>query len=258
MHWTDTLCAQCNGQRPCAKCQQKGVICAYSRPVQRETQVSASQVAVLRSQQRRLCTAVQRMASTIARYEEGVERSPDSFEISQLLEKFAPESFDEGLSGSSKRPAEYQLTPDPSTTRMPRLDNAAPNNNMLGSPAYGRTNPTEMPFELQPAPGWSGSPEQWNEQYQTMMQFLQTYSASSGGNSVPSMGASGIRSDSGNSTQQLMQLVDWNSSLQNLRASANPPPPSDPAQFLDPALGGSTNDGASHSNIDPALGNGAS
>ena len=200
------------------------------------------------------------MASTIARYEEGIERSPESFEISQLLEKFAPEPFDSGQPGSAKRPAEYQLTPDPSAARTPRLDRPAPTS------TYGKTTPADLPFELQPSPNWSGTPEQWNEQYQTMMQFLQTYTTSSSGNGPPAMGAlglppgpSGAASEQrpGDSNQQLMQLVDWNSSLQNLRASANPPPPSDPAQFLDPALGGGTDTGASQSNIDPSLGNGA-
>lgn len=208
------------------------------------------------------------MASTIARYEEGVERSPDSFEISQLLEKFAPEPLDEGQSGSGKRPAEYQLTPGASATRAPRLDRPLSDTNSVPSPStYGRSTPADLPFELQPAPNWSASPEQWNEQYQRMMQFLQTYSGPHIGNAVPAMGASGSQSmlrtvgmnpaqQPNDSAQQFMQLVDWNSSLQNLQASLNPAPPSDPAQFLDPALAGITNDGAAHSNIDPQLGNG--
>ncbi|EME40422.1 hypothetical protein DOTSEDRAFT_55644 [Dothistroma septosporum NZE10] len=253
---------KCNGQRPCAKCQQKGVICAYSRPAQRETQVSASQVAVLRSQQRRLCAAVQRMASTIARYEEGVDRSPESFAISQLLDKFAPESLDEGQSGSAKRPAEYQLTPDPSSTRIPRLDSPAAN---VTSSTYGSSNPVDLPFELQPAPNWSGSTEQWNDQYQIMLSFLQTYSGAPAGTALSPMGGSGVQTTpgatavnpvirSGESTQQLMQLIDWNSSLQNLQATLTPAPPSDSAQFLDPAL--SSNNNAAGLNIDPQLGSG--
>ncbi len=190
------------------------------------------------------------MASVIAKLESGIDRDPSSFDVLDLLDKYASHdiSADDDdqespidLSRPSKRRREETDLPAPSTGV----------NRGQGSFGYAPTatpnNPA--PFELQPAPGFTDTATQNSSQAQQAMMQLMNFVNSRNANvavdlnpsiepnlttSAPAMDTStrmdpGLSEDNAfssmpgmfNDISQLnfMDLVDWDSSLANLQGA---------------------------------------
>lgn len=189
-------------------------------------------------------TAIQQMASTIAKLETGFERDPNSFDVLELLDKHAPHSIiddeeDPSLPSASSRPNkrrrdEHRLAD--STTATP-VSSGWQSGHV---PNTSLQNP--MPFELRPAPTSADAGAQNSSQaYETMM-MLYHYVNDSNTRSMADPNASltpmpvteasygtepmiseqnAVSSASyptSNMAQlELMNLVDWEMSLANLQ-----------------------------------------
>lgn len=256
---------KCNGNEPCSRCRQRQIICVYSRPTGRDLPASASQVALLRHQQRRLYTAVQQMACEIARLQGHSSRSPETFSVPELLSQYAPDhsvrdSPAEELSpthtGSNKRAA----SPTSVATKRSRLGASGSSNDVLQAPIISSDESWSggPAFELRPAPATANaSIDQLSDPYQAMVQFLQSMngagmnstgnmvipsstaeSSQSAGAWAPSAGDLPQQNSTQLSTQQLMDLIDWDASMQFFQN----PSDSSPDASLPTDAGGIGND----------------
>ncbi|KXL49316.1 MAG: hypothetical protein FE78DRAFT_270504 [Acidomyces sp. 'richmondensis'] len=183
---------QCNGQQPCALCQRRRFICVYSRPTSRDVPVSPAQVSLLEHQQRRLFAAVQQMASIIAKYEGGSDQAPSSFDVLEQLEKYAPQHLldeqplPEGSNQAASRRSKRRRG-DESAAYIPPLLEDGVNN----SPAWSHS---EIPCGNQM--GTHFSPNSISDNASACV-----------APSVPPVA--------------FMNLVDWDTSLQNLQNANN-------------------------------------
>lgn len=227
---------QCNGQQPCALCQRRRFICVYSRPTSRDVPVSPAQVSLLEHQQRRLFAAVQQMASIIAKYEGGSDQAPSSFDVLEQLEKYAPQHLldeqplPEGSNQAASRRSKRRRG-DESAAYIPPLLEDGVNN----SPAWSHS---EIPCGNQMGTHFSPSSEQSDQAYEVMLNFLR--SVGQGSRDVTNTASAAPIMDNNLAGQQdsisdnasacvapsvppvaFMNLVDWDTSLQNLQNANN-------------------------------------
>lgn len=190
--------------------------------------------------------AIQQMASIIAKLENGLASDPLSFDVPELLNKYAPQGVldsqkDASPASSSSRPSKRRREEDPPATDAMSLGEL--------SPFSATGNQYPMPFELQPAPAFAdGGAQGGSQAYDAMMQLMR--SVNNKGNSgaaapnqpnplspglTTSMAAmegpytAGAIKDEENmpwsspypgnnmAPMDFLNLVDWNASLANLQ-----------------------------------------
>ncbi|KAK3117695.1 hypothetical protein LTR53_000723 [Teratosphaeriaceae sp. CCFEE 6253] len=164
---------KCNGQQPCSLCRRKNIVCVFPRTLDRDMPISTAKANLLQHQQRRLYTAVQRMASVIAKLETRTEADHSSFDVLEQLDKYAPVSEDPGDEEPDSLQHEGARPP-----KRPRNDgDAAPTSTTDCSQNFNP--PSDEQFIQNQAPMLTNGHTS-NEAYESVMQFLRNMSNGSG------------------------------------------------------------------------------
>lgn len=185
------------------------------------------------------------MAAVIARQEGRSDNPPESFNVPELLQKYAPEhTVQDSLDDVHPEHVGEKRPPDDTSYSYPPPKRATKeyNNALSGVDTEPDLLPTSNPeahlspaFDLLPAPdAQNASAEQWSDSYQALMQFVESMNARNGPNGTgirPSMDPLGssdtgqfAASDSNGQTQRFLDLVDWDASMQLFQDSYDPPP----------------------------------
>lgn len=194
--------------------------------------VTPAQVALLQHQKERMSKALQQMASVIAKHETGQDKTPASFDVPDLLDKYAPthgsKREHETASGSSAQATKRNRVHAP---QEPSLDVHGPLHTQLATHAGGDDNGlaknsgADTQFVLEPVPGMQQNTF-GNNAFESMLQFMQmmgTSGATSGSNQdlndlgqLPAQDLEGV--GTGNAAAlppSFVDLVDWEASLAN-------------------------------------------
>ncbi|EME89767.1 uncharacterized protein MYCFIDRAFT_78454 [Pseudocercospora fijiensis CIRAD86] len=201
--------------------------------VWRDVPVTPAQVALLQHQKDRMSKALQQMASVISKHETGQDKTPASFDVPNLLDKYAPThsnkrerdaALDYAVQASKRnciqpprRPSAPDL-PRPSHTRLATYE---------GGDNHGRAKiiDTNAQFVLEPGPAMQQNAV-GNNAFESMLQFMQMM-GTSGASSAPDQAlndssqlpAQNLESIGVGSTAALspsfIDLVDWEASLAN-------------------------------------------
>ncbi|KAF7189681.1 hypothetical protein HII31_09001 [Pseudocercospora fuligena] len=251
----------CNGKQPCTRCAARRDICVYSRATRRDVPVTPAQVALLQHQKERLSKALQQMASVIAKHETGQDKTPASFDVPDLLDKYAP-------TNATKREHHSVLDQATRATKRNRvhtlqelssLDLPGPSHAQAATYAGGDGNRLiknslgDTQFVLEPVPGMQQN-ALGNDAFESMLQFMQIM-----GTSGTTSGLGQDLSDSGQLQGQnregveagsaaalppsFVDLVDWEASLANFPdsilnfGSTLPPENNDSANLEDNSAG---------------------
>lgn len=204
----------------------------YSRATRRDVPVTPAQVALLQHQKERMSKALQQMAAVIAKHETGQDKTPASFDVPDLLDKYAPthaakrelDNAPESSAQATKRnriqaPQGLSVNiPGPSTTRIATYAGGDDNGLIKDFGA-------DTQFVLEPVPGMQQN-TLGNNAFESMLQFMQMMGASgapSGSNQdlndpsqFPAQNLEGA--DTGNAAAlppSFVDLVDWEASLAN-------------------------------------------
>lgn len=168
------------------------------------------------------------MAAVIARQEGRSDQAPESFNVPELLQKYAPEHTVQDPSGDvHPESAGEKRAPDETSYSYPPPKRAHQEENNALS---GDLSPA---FDLLPAPdARNASAEQWSDSYQALMQFVESMNARTGSNGTgtrPLMDpldssdtGQFAASDSNGQTQRFLDLVDWDASMQMFQDSYDP------------------------------------
>lgn len=238
---------QCNGQQPCTLCRRKNIVCVFPRNVDRDMPISTAKANLLQHQQRRLYTAVQQMASVIAKLENGVEARPSSFDVLEQLNKHAPVSED-----VEDEDLDLLQHDDARPLKRRRDDcDAFPTNMAIYTEGFNPLS-NEQIFQSQAPMSTNGNTS--NEAYESVMQFLRNMSNGSGTQAgatlermipaEPFASAPLTNLSNGNGTAQptaslenpgpvglpqpeglpleLTDLIDWEASLANFQSDGDP------------------------------------
>ena len=170
----------------------------------------------------------------IAKYERGIERPPSSFDMLELLDKYAPQHVvhDEEpplLEPEASRPTKRQRGDTSGLATSPTSTTA-------GS-SQGVEQDRGLPFEIQPVPAFATGSQQSDQAYDAMMQFLRSMSSGAVA-PMTSDSTPGTQSSLSSTAQyttaanvppasmpqdalysDIMNLVDWDMSLQSLQDS---------------------------------------
>ncbi|KAI5369813.1 hypothetical protein Slin15195_G006910 [Septoria linicola] len=180
------------------------------------------------------------MACEIARLKRQPEPAPHELSVPDLLQQYAPEHvMHEDIPGDGQQEStasKRAATPRHDMAKRACIETSERPGTLATPPDLQSFSGLEgglddPPFELRPAPDAANyTTEQWNDSYQAMMQFMNSMATKSSGDllTAPTTSMSDQLQGSHNAPvvghphQQILDLVDWESSMAFFQNSVDP------------------------------------